>query len=150
LTCGDCPTKRDVVALETLFLDRLLEHRLELAELAGLHQEIVGTLLHCPRRLFDRAIGGEQDDLGGGRALLDFGQQIQPIAVGQAHVEHDDVEVLPLQQAPGLPQRARRLHRVAGVRQFLADALAKEVLVVHQQQADVSHRHLPGPAPAAR
>jgi hypothetical protein len=134
--------ERDVATLETLPLHRLLEDRLELAELAGLGEEVLRALLHGADRLLHRAVGGEHDHRGRGGQFLDLAQQVDAAAVGQPHIEQHDVEHLLCEQLSRSLQVAGRLDRITRASQLPADQRAEGLLVVHQQQKRFRHRCL--------
>ena len=131
--------ERRVAALQVLALECLLEHRLQLGQLARLGEEVERAELHGADRLLDRSVGGEHQHFDLRRALLDLAQQVEAAAVGEPHVQQHQVERLLHEQAASLVQRTRPGDAVTGALKLLADQLPEGFLVVDEQQRDLSH-----------
>ena len=83
---------------ETLLLEDLLQDHLQLVDVDGLPQVVLGPHLHGPHRGLDRAVGGHEEHHRLGPDLLDLGQQLDAVHAGHAEVGEHDVGVGLLEQ----------------------------------------------------
>jgi hypothetical protein len=87
---------------QPLLLQHALKDHLQLLDVDGLGQVVLGPQLHGAHRRLHGAVGRHDDDHGLGVDLLDLGQQLQAVHARHAQVGQDDVGVRLLEQGqPG-------------------------------------------------
>ena len=121
-------------------------HGPELLQIDRLGEVIVGTSLQGLDRVFSRTIGRDDDRLLAAALLLEPAQQVEPAAIGQAHVGDDGAEA-PLGQArQALLDRTGGLDLVALAQQghFIQGAQVR-LVVDHQQGVATGTRALDRP-----
>ena len=104
---------------------------------------VVGAGLERLDSVFRRPVGGDDDRLFAPCSFVDASQQIQPGAVGQAHVgDHELIATRPalLQQRPAFLDRGRALDVVALAQQCQFVQRAQVGLVVDNEQAGAGWR----------
>ena len=134
--------------LESLQLPRLPlvvegshDPHLELRQLEGLLDIVVGSEPHGLHRRLDRAIGGHHQDLDVLIHLLRLSQHLEPIRFGHPHVGDDQVEVLLIEPADCLAPVGGGLGIVAMVAEQSLQILPQGFLVLDDQEA----LHFPSP-----
>ncbi len=72
--------------------DRGAYVRQQLLVVPWLLNKIRRARLHRPHRIFDRAIGGNHDHAKARGPAPKFGQDVEPVAVGESQVQKDEIE----------------------------------------------------------
>jgi hypothetical protein len=124
--------------LEPPPLERARHHHLELRHLQGFGEEVVGSAGDGLRRDLARAVRSHHDDRRVGREVAALRDGVEPVHVGQAHVEEDQVPRAALERVEH-PARGRGHLDVV----ILADEGfpedEREILVVLGDQDPLSH-----------
>ena len=106
----DRAAQRAILGPQSLQLQRAFDQMLDLLERERLGHVVEGAGLHRGDRVFDRGVGRHQDDQAFGTALLDLGQQLEPVHLGHPEVRQHQVE------RGGLDHRARLAAAFGGLR----------------------------------
>ncbi len=114
-------------------LDRAAHQLAQHAQVEGFGNKIEGAELQGAHRGLDIAMGGDDCDRHGGAVFLDPGDQVQPVAVGQAHVGETQVEALRLEEAPCTVEVRRGARRQIHAAQGQAHELEQIGLIVHDE-----------------
>jgi hypothetical protein len=122
-----------VLPQQALLRDDLLHHQRELLGIEGLHQVVVGPLLHGGHRGVDGGVGGHDHEGDVGLDLLRLVEDLEPVHPGHLEIRDDDGPALGLQPLHRARAVGRQHHRVAVLLQPAAQRLADDLLVVHHQ-----------------
>ena len=102
-------------------------------QLERLLDEIVAAELHRGDRALDRAVSGDQDDLGVGRFLFHAPQDVETVGVPEHQIEQHDVGTGLLKACPGLGTRTSRSDVEPLAREQRLNRLPNQGLVIHHQ-----------------
>ena len=119
---------------------RRRDDRAELLQVDRLGEVVVSAGLQRLDGVLGRTVGGDDDGLLAPAALFEPPQQVEPGAVGQAHVGDDGTVGAVFQMQPGFFDRTRRLDVVALAQQCQLVQRAQVRFVVDDQQAEVGRR----------
>ena len=105
-----------------------------------LDQVVVCTDIEASDAVVDRIAGGQQQDRRPVARRAKFAAQTEPIAVGQHHVEHEDVVHGFCRQPSRVLDRSRRIDRIAVAAQATRDQAGEADVIfeqenLHQRQA---------------
>ena len=109
----------------------------ELLQVHRLGEVVVGPRLQGFDRVFGRAIGGNDDRFLAPAGLFEAAQQVEPGAIGQAHVGDDGAVGAVLEVQPGIVDGPGRLDVVALAQQGQLVERAQVWFVVDDQQAEM-------------
>ncbi len=107
----------------------------ELRDREGLAEEIVGARVEAGDALGDRRVGREEEDRRADALAAERAAEVDPRAVGQLHVEHDDVHRVVVETIAGLAHRRGRRDLVAVTAQAAQEQIADLLVIVHDQHA---------------
>ena len=133
---------------EAVALERVLHRDHHPVQRQGLLQEVVGADPHRLDRRVDVAVARDYDDGRREVAFPKLREQVQAVAVGQPHVEQDEIELVARHQGAPADRVRRGGDRVTFVLEDPAQRLPDAGLVVDDQNARLAH--LPAPTAAAR
>ena len=131
--------------------DRPGDAQLELVEIQGLLDEIVGAPPHRPDRRLDRAVGGHHQHAGPRVALPRSGQHRDAVGPRQSQVGEDHVVGIDARVANPLHggvARRQILDVAPGLAQREDDAAPQRVVVLDDEDARVAGAHASPPAAA--
>ena len=127
----------DVGALEPLRLRRLVGHGSQLVDIERLGQVGRGAGLHGGDGRLDRAVAGQDHDLGVGKLALGLGQDLEPADPVHDQVGDDDVEDLLFDQPQALAAAGGDDAVVADPLETLGHGRGVRFVVVDHQDADL-------------
>ena len=128
--------------LEAVALERVLHRDHHPVQRQGLLQEVVGADPHRLDRRVDVAVAGDHDDRCREVSITEFREHVQAVAVGQPHVEQDEIELVARHQgAPADPVRGGG-DRVTLVLEDPPQRLPDAGLVVDDQNAGLARHGL--------
>src|SRR5216117_3704183 len=136
--------------LELAAAERLAHHHRHGDEVLAVLDEVVARAeLHRLDRHLLRAGAGDHDDRQVGMALPDLAQALEPVAVGQAVVEEDAVDLVGGQMLEAVAGRARDRHleRVAPRAERTREEAGRLGAILDQQDA---RRHARAPSRTRR
>ena len=111
-----------------------LDARHQLARAERLAHIVVGAQFQAQHTV-DLLVAGAQHQDGGRALRADLAAQVQPAAIGQAHVQHQQVKGAGLQGAAGVAQQQAMQHGEAIALQRVNDGPGNGRVVFQQQQA---------------
>jgi hypothetical protein len=109
--------------------------RQQLFHVEGFGQIVVGSGIHARDFFMPGGSGGKDQHRHGAALSAPGAQHAQPVAHGQAQVQHRGVEALHLAQVLRRLAIGGRLHGVAGLQQGLMQLLAQRGFVFNQQNS---------------
>ena len=122
--------------------ERPLDHGHQLGEVEGLGQIVESAALGRAYRRQERVLRAHHDYRQARPALLEPGQQIEGVLVGQHHVEDHHLAGAVLDPAPQRRRRAGRLDAVALARERARDHRADAGVVVGHDHGRLGHHSL--------
>ena len=128
-----------VLVLEPLALERVGDRQLDLVELEGLGDVVVGAQLHGLDRRFGRRERGHHEDHGAGRVLLRGAQDGDAVDLPHAQVGDDEVERFALDDLHGLLAALGDRDLVTGLPQHDREELSHAPFVVDDKYPGVRH-----------
>ncbi len=131
----ELPLELDVLGAQPLRLDRIFEHDQRAVERERFLKKVVGAEFGGLDGGLDGAVATDDDHLGPrlGRELMNVGEHVEPVAIGQPDVEQNHVVGCVLEQRQSLGRVGRRGHAVALFAQNLFERVADLFFVVDDQ-----------------
>ena len=105
----------------------------EFTQVEGLEQVVIGTGLQAVDTVGDRVTGGQDQHWQFKALLAQLLQQLEAIFIGQAQVEHHDVELGSLEHGPCCGGGTHMLNRQPLCRQPGLDAAGNQFVVFANQ-----------------
>ena len=132
-------TQRDVFYFQILLAQGAGDAHLQLVNLqAAFGDVIVGAAFHGFDGQFLRAVGGHEDADGRPGQRLGAGNELHPVLAWQPEVGEEHVEAFPFEKVQGRLGIFGEIH-VVMVLERGAQAVARGLLVVHDEQGGCSH-----------
>ncbi len=118
-----------------------LDNQIQPFEINRLFQKIIGAQTQRSHRIGDTAVAGEEDPLAAGLLTTDLFEQIQCVAVRQAHIRkyHERDQTLVKQLTAGRPERVHQHHAPSFTFKVAPEFRPEHSLVFYDQQSS-SHR----------
>ena len=116
-------------------LEGVAQGHAEVLEVDGLGDVVVGAEPHRLHRRADIGVGGHDDHLDVGMALLDLAEHLDPVRVGQLEIQQEEVGALLPDGRHGSRAVLRGLDVVAELLERLLEGPANQALVVNDQHS---------------
>ena len=130
----------DLVFFEhTALADGALEGHLQLGINQWLGEEIERAAADGVHGHFDGTIAGDEDHRGGGDLFAAMGEDVEAVAIGEAHVAKDDVGDFTRKRCKGRRTIAGGIDFVTLIAEPVAHRLADVAVVVDQEQGGLGH-----------
>ena len=122
----------DLAAVASV-LERLFDHHEQCGEIDRLGQELIGARLNGSHRELDRSMAGQDDDRHVAIEILEGGDEMNRIPVGQVVVHDRQVNTDRLERDMGGGARVGFAHLEAGGHEVFAHALPDRRIVFDQK-----------------